>query len=307
MSRLRRLILPTGLLLVLGCQSPAPDPTYRPTESALEVLAVLRLHVDDDTYRFPPARDFTGKNIYYSSLVRLERLEEVHERKYRSGYLLAPILFGKGLALERMGEYGLAARHYQRVTDLDGRLQPVARRNRSVCERLAGARAVAPESDEAAESAERVFNERAALLETLEGEVAGSHYTYLVEEELERTDRERAEYFAARAALEPDLQVLALAEYQRLVRNHPESKARNRHLLDLGDQYAALSRRYVARFPPTTLRFDPATFGEYAFGATRLYEAVSQQDGAIEKIEAARKLEAFLAFTLQVQDEKLPR
>ena len=56
-----------------------------------------------------------------------------------------------------------------------------------------------------------------------------------------------------------------------------------------------------------TLRFDPPTFDEYAFGATRLYEAVSQQDGAIEKIEAARKLEAFLAFTLQVQDERLPR
>ncbi len=177
MSRLRRLILPTGLLLVLGCRSPGPDPTYRPTESALEVLAVLRLHVDDDTYRFPPARDFTGKNIYYSSLVRLERLEEVHEQKYRSGYLLAPILFGKGLALERMGEYGLAARHYQRVTDLDGELPPLARRNRSVCERLAGARALAPESDEAAESAERVFNERAALLEALKGAVAGSQNT----------------------------------------------------------------------------------------------------------------------------------
>ncbi len=294
-------------VLAAACRTPEPDATYRPTESALEVLAMLRLHIDDDTYRFPAARDFTGKNIYYGSLVRLERLEEIYAEKYKSGYLLAPIVFGKALALERIGEYGLAARHYQRVSELDGELREVARRNRSICERLSGALALVPAPQARAETAESVFNDRNRLLEQLGTEVEGTHQRYLVLEELERADRERAEYFAGRAALEPEFEVAALQQYQRLVQSHPESKLRNRHLLELGDQYATLARRYVARFPPTTLRFDPAAFDEYSFGATRLYETVSQQDGAIEKVEASRKLEAFLAFTLQVQDEKLPR
>ena len=59
--------------------------------------------------------------------------------------------------------------------------------------------------------------------------------------------------------------------------------------------------------PATALDFDPAVFDEYALGATRIYEAVAQRDGAVEKLEAARKLEAFLAFTLQVYDERVPQ
>jgi hypothetical protein len=55
------------------------------------------------------------------------------------------------------------------------------------------------------------------------------------------------------------------------------------------------------------LRFDPATFDEYANSATRLYESVSQQDGAVEKLEAAYKLEAFVAFTLEIHEQKIPR
>lgn len=295
-----------AIALAAGCRSPAPDAVYRPTESVLEVLSLLRLHVNDDTYRFAPARDFTGKNIYFASLARLERLEEIHEDKLRAGYLAAPVLFGKGLALERMGEFELAARHYERVTELETELAQNAQHNRDVCERLAEARPLRPEPDAQLAAAGAVFDQRVELLEILGSEVEGEHYRFVVREEIERAERERAEYFSARAGLDPRLDVVALQQYQRLVQRHPESKERNRNLLDLADQYALLSRRYVSHFPPTTLGFDPATFDEYAFGATRLYEVVSQQDGAIEKIEAARKLEAFMAFTLQVHHEKLP-
>ena len=298
--------LPVALLLA-GCHTPEADPIYRPTESVLEVLAVLRLHVHDDTYRFPPARDFTGKNIYYASLRRLERLEEIHEDKFGSGYLLEPILYGKALALERMGEQELAARHYERAAEFPSELREPAQHGADVCRRLARARTIVPTPDAAPETAADVFDERVALLERLSAEVEDSHYRFVVKEEIERADRNRAEYFAARASLDSRLDTYALQQYQRLVQNHSESKLRNRHLLDLGDQYAQLSRRYVSRVQPTTLDFDTATFNEYALGATRLYEAVAQQDGAIEKIEASRKLEAYLAFTLQVEDEKLPR
>jgi len=39
--------------LSTACRSvPEVDPRYRPAENVLEVIAVLRAHVPDDTYRF---------------------------------------------------------------------------------------------------------------------------------------------------------------------------------------------------------------------------------------------------------------
>jgi hypothetical protein len=152
-----------------------------------------------------------------------------------------------------------------------------------------------------------VLDDRVARLQALLERAEGTHYVPVVREEIERADLARARYFRARRRLEPGLDAVALQQYQRLVQRNGQSKNRNRNLLELGDLYAEMSEDYVTRLPPMSLDFDPATFDEYVFGATRLYEAVSQQDGAIEKIEAARKLEAFLAFTLRVYDEKLPR
>jgi len=295
-----------GILLVACTSQRGPDPRYAPTESVLEVVSILRLHIEDDTYRFPPARDFTGKNIYRASLSRLESLEEIYSEKLQTGYLVDVILFAKGRALERLTEYDLAAQHYHRVLDLDSPLRDEAFVSRSACERLAAAGRIEPSAGATLGEAMSEFDRRVQLLKTLKTEVEGTHYVPIVREELERAARARAEYFAARRTIEPWLDVVALQQFQHLVQDHSESKNRNSHLLALADLYAALSRHYVRRFPPISLEFDPATFDEYAFGATRLYEAVSQQDGAIEKIEALRKLEAFLAFTLRVYDEKLP-
>jgi tetratricopeptide (TPR) repeat protein len=304
--------LPFAILvasILTGCWSrtPEPDPLYRPTENVLEAVSVLRLHVDDDTYRFPPARDFTGKNVYRASLRRLESLEQIHDEKFRSGYLTDVLLFAKGRALERIGEYQLAADHYARVADLDTVLLEPALEARDVNERFHHARLIEPKPDAPVARALAEFDQRESLLQQLADEVADTHYSYVVREESELTDQARAEYFRARRRLEARLDALTLQQYQRLIQRNRESKYRNRHLIDLADLYAELAAEYARETPPVSLDFDPATFDEYAFGATRLYEAVSQQDGAVEKIEASRKLEAFLAFTLQVQDEKIPR
>mgnify|MGYP003404681144 FL=1 len=129
----------------------------------------------------------------------------------------------------------------------------------------------------------------------------------IVDEELERVDVAEAATLAAHAALDPRYEAAALQSAQALVRVHGQSKYHNRHLLALGDLYAAFSRRYAQRFPPPSLGFDATTFDEYAHGATRVYEVVAQQDGSVEKLEGAHKLEAFLGFTLQVHEERVPR
>jgi hypothetical protein len=193
------------------------------------------------------------------------------------------------------------------VAELNTPLQEAARKGRSFCERVLAARALQPEPLVPLDSALEVYGSRTAQLEKLLEEAGNTHYSFVVREELEQTDLARARYFAARRLLDPRLDAIALQQYQRLVENHSASKNRLRNLVALGDVYCTLARDYAGRVPSQSLGFDPATFDEYAFGCTRILESVSQQDGEVEKVEATRKLEAFIAFTLQVYDERVPR
>jgi len=305
-ARARLAALACGAL-ASACASTEPPPALAPTQDLLEIVAVVRVHVDDDTYRFPTARDYTGKNVFRVSFERLESLETAHPQKLSSGYATDVVWFTKGRALERIGEYDLAARHYARVTELDSELAEPARTGRDVNQRLAAARALAPAAGATAEDAHGVYANRRTALDALHADVAETHWVYVVDEEVERADEADAAMLAAHAALDARYDAAALESAQSLVQNHRQSKNHNRHLLALGDLYAALSRRYTQMFPPPSLGFDPATFDEYAHGATRVYEVVAQQDGTVEKLEAAHKLEAFLGFTLQVHEERVPR
>ena len=79
MTARRRAPAGAALLLAFACAKPAPvAPQYQPVSSVLEVVAMLRRHLADDTYRFEPARDFSGRNVYRAALTRLESLERVH-------------------------------------------------------------------------------------------------------------------------------------------------------------------------------------------------------------------------------------
>jgi hypothetical protein len=317
-SRAAGLLLAVGAL-ALGCApSVSPvNPRYQPSASVLEVVATLRHHVPDDTYRFQPATDFTGRNIYRSSLIRLENLERVYADALRAGHLDDVIAFAKGRALERLRAYDLAAESYRHAAEHEGELREEALHGAAVNDALAEAAAIGWEpdrpllagqtpaptpTDPAAAIAD--YDRRTALLEALEKDNAGTHYLYVVREELERTDEARAAYFRARRQLVPDGDVRAIAEMQRLVTRHRDSKNANRHMLELADLYAALAEEYVAARPPESLWFDPPTFQELVDAASRLYEAVANQDGTPEKLEASRRLEAFLAFTLRIDRDR---
>jgi hypothetical protein len=305
-------------LVACAGRTPAPaDPKYQPTADVLEVVALLRRHVPDDTYRFEPARDFTGRNVYRASLIRLENLERVHADALRAGHLDDVIAFSKGRALERLRAYDLAAAEYRRAAERDGELRADALRSAALCDALGEAITLGYEPDrpllegaervpppESAEAAIAAFDRRVALLEAVEHEAAGGHQVYVAREEIERADRARARWFVARRKLAPDGDVRAIAELQRLVARHRESRNANRNLLELADLYAQLAEEYVQARPPESLWFDPAVFQDLVDAASRLYEAVTNQDGAPEKLEAGRKLEAFIAFTLRVDRDR---
>lgn len=296
------------LALAAGCGgTPEPDPRYRPTESVLEVVAVLHRFVPDDTYRFAPATDYTGRNVYRASLLRLENLEKADPNLGR-GVLDDVIAFAKGRALERLRAFELAATSYRRAAETPGELREEALASAALCDALAEASRLGSEEAlvEPADLPTRLaaLDERAARLAALQARAEGSHYAAIVQEEIEHAQVARARLVVAARPLSPDGDLRALAALQQLVVDQRDSKNANGHLLALADLYAELAREYVNANPPASLDFDPPRFEELVDSAARLYESVANQDGAPEKIEASQKLEAFLAFTLRVDRDR---
>jgi tetratricopeptide (TPR) repeat protein len=318
-SRLRAF----GTALALGaaalaCASPEIEPRYRPSASALEIIAVLERHVSDDTYRFEPARDFTDRNVYRSSLLRLENLEQLHADALRAGHLDGAIAFAKGRALERLRAYDLAADAYHLAAEREPTLHDEALRSADLLDTLhevvsspsplAPAVASGEHLGELAlpdvDAALARFEERAAKLEELAHAAEGTHHAYVIAEEIERADLERARYFTRLRDVLPDGDVRAVSELERVALRHGDSKRAARHLLALADLYADLSIDYVEDHPPEGLLFDPGAFRDLVDSGSRVYEMVASRDGVPEKLEAARRLEAFLAFALSVDRDR---
>lgn len=293
---------------------------YDPAESLTEIVSVLRRHIPDDTYRFPPGRDFTGRNVYRSTLMRLENIERIHSDELRSGYLDAVVAFSKARSLERLRGYDLAARLYREAARKDSELREEAERSSSVCEAIAAAIQIgidlpdptsvlvepfSLDTDSVTLQLDRRIAELVAILTGLESSHGpNSHYQAVIRQEIERADVVRTRYFLALRHVIPDGSIRSVAELQRLLSRHGASQKRRQHMLELANLYAAISREYVEAVPPESLRFDPPKFQELVDAATELYRSVAAQDGTSEKLEAARRLEAFLAFTLRVDRDR---
>jgi hypothetical protein len=102
----------------------------------------------------------------------------------------------------------------------------------------------------------------------------------------------------------PDGDLRAVGELQRVALRHDESKLAARHLLALADLYVDLSLDYVEMHPPEGLDFDPGAFRDLVDSGARVFEMVAARDGTTEKLEAQRRLEAFLAFSLSVDRDR---
>jgi hypothetical protein len=305
-----------ALALAACAGTPEVDPRHKPAASVLEVVAVLQQHVPDDTYRFPPARDFTGRNVYRSALLRLENLERLYADSLRAGHLDGSIAFAKARALERLRAYDVAAEAYRVAAERESSLSAEALRSAELCDELAEAvaigvdlRAQARQDEVWLELAAPAvvlgrFEQRAARLEALKEKAGDSQLAYVAREELERADVERARYFLELRRSLPDGDVRAVAELRRVSELHGDSKNAPRHLLALADLYVDLAMEYVERYPPEGMLFDPAEFEDLVDSAARVYEMVAARDGTPERIEASRRLEAFLAFSLSIDRER---
>jgi hypothetical protein len=227
------------------------------------------------------------------------------------------IAFAKARALERLGAYDLANELYLLAAERDPALAEEALRSADVCAALAEIISVDPPAEELSDEASALqvraaepetvlaaFEERVSKLDGLLEAVADTHHSYVVREEVERADVARAQYFAGLRKILVDGDIRAVAEAQRLVVRHADSKNLNRHLLALADLYADLAVEYADANPPAGLGFDPARFQELVDACTHVYEMVANQDGTPEKLEASRRLEAFLAFALAIDNDR---
>jgi hypothetical protein len=311
-----RVLCCAALALAACAGTPEVDPRHRPAASVLEVIAVLQQHVPDDTYRFPPARDFTGRNVYRSALLRLENLERLHADSLRAGHLDGAIAFAKARALERLRAYDVAADAYRLAAERESSLAAEALRSAELCDGLAEAVAIGVDLRSQARQDEvwlelaapavvlGRFEQRAARLQQLLEQAGGSQLAFVAREELERADVERARYFLELRRSLPDGDVRAVAELRRVSELHADSRNAPRHLLALADLYVDLATEYVERYPPEGMLFDPAEFEDLVDSAARIYEMVAARDGTPERIEASRRLEAFLAFSLTIDRER---
>lgn len=305
-----------ALLTLAGCKSldqKREEATYAPTESVIEVVSVLRRHVPDDTYRFPPGTDYSGRNVYRASLLRLENLEKLHAGSLRAGHIEEVIQFSKARALERLRAYDLAAQHFdqargsevlredaERGAHLNAAIAQALREGLRLSDPM-GPNTVLPLDPQEVVGE---LDARIAVFTALLAKAPPPPYPAILREEIERADVVRARYFTDLRQVLEDGNLRAIAEWQRVVARHGPSKYNRRHMIEAANLYAALAREYVIAKPPESLGFDPPIFRELVDGATHLYEAVAHQDGTPEKLEAARRLEAFLAFTLQVDSER---
>jgi hypothetical protein len=303
----------------LGCQTfsrKQAEAEYSPSEGILEIVAVLRRHIPDDTYRFPPAVDFSGRNVYRASLLRLENIERADSDAVRSGYLDSVLTFAKARSLERLRAYSLAAQQYQECARHPGELREIALESFSIVTRIQNAVAIGIDLTDPLADTGLVplpldpvlvrlgLDDRLARLSAILEDVRDTHYRWVVQEEIERADVIRAIYFSKMRAVLEDGSLVALQELQRVASRHGSSKNRLRHLLRLADYYVRLSREYLAAIPPESLGFDPARFRELSDAAIQLYELVASHDGRPEKLEATRSLEAFLALTLTIDADR---
>jgi hypothetical protein len=310
-------------ILLAGCTpftKRRKEAIYDPAESLTEIVSVLRRHIPDDTYRYRAGRDFTGRNVYRSSLMRLENIERIHVDQLRSGYMDAVIAFSKARSLERLRAYDLAAQLYREAAHKDSELREEAQRSASVCEAIEAATLIGMDLPDPTSAyvepmsldIERVtvqldlrISELLTIMEGLDSSHSpDSHYGAILRQEIERADIIRTRYFLDLRHVIPDGSIRSVAELQRLLSRHGASKNRLRHMLELADLYANISKEYVEAVPPESLRFDPPKFQELVDAAAELYRSVAAQDGTSEKLEASRRFEAFLAFTLRVDRDR---
>jgi len=270
----------------LASREPAAD------DSLTRVVAELKLHLRDDTYRYDRATTEDGRSVYAVALWKLDRLAgqraRANEDWENADYVIE---FARGKALERLRRYGEAVAAYQRVAGSGSVLGDAAAERVRVIDSFASASAP-PSEPFANPEEERLFIEaRIALWRKLADDVHGTPFEPLALEEVESWQVMRVDWFARGDRLED-----AISACQDLLEGNRESKLFGKHLLRLGDLYSDSARREELHARAHYKALDPSRYEAFVDQAFSAYELAAEDRRPALRREARSRIEALLAY-----------
>ena len=285
------------LFCATGCASLSPFGTPDASEVAADdsltrVVAELKLHLRDDTYRYDRATTTDGRNVYAVALWKLDRLASLRARPEESWENADYVIeFARGKSLERLRRYGDAVAAYERVAASGSLLGDTAAERGRVIDNFARASA-RPAEPFATPEDERLFIEaRIDLWRQLAEEVSGTRYESLALEELEAWQVMRVDWFKRGDRLGD-----AISACQNLLEENRESKLFGRHLLRLGDLYAESARRVELQANANLASLDPSRYESLVDQAFSAYELAAEDRRPALRREARTRIDALLAY-----------
>jgi tetratricopeptide (TPR) repeat protein len=261
------------------------------SDSLTRVVAELKLHLRDDTYRYDRATDESGRNVYAVALWRLDRLAAQRGRSLEefenADYVIE---FARGKALERLRRYGEALAAFRHVEASGSLLGDAAAERARVVESFALA-AAPPDQPFATPEDERLFIEaKLALWKVLAENVRDTAHEPLALEEIEAWQIMRVDWYARADRLSD-----ALDACRKLIESNRESKLYGKHLLRLGDLYADSAHRAQLQAGANLSPLDPQRYESLLDQAFSAYELAAEDRRPGLRREARTRIEALLA------------
>jgi polyhydroxyalkanoate synthesis regulator phasin len=283
------------LVLVLGtaaCRHPAgPGEETAPADAdtLTRVVAELRMHLRDDTYRQARPRTADGRDLFAAILWKLDRLQQERATPpvewQNTDYVIE---FARARVLEKQRRYAQAQLAYERVAARAGTMQQAAREGAQGVGRLA---ALAGETRDSALDELTWLEARIRLWSDLAWEMRTTRWEPLAQEEAEAWEMLRVERLATAGELEA-----AIEAGRKLAEHHRHSKLYARHLIALGDLHAdaarALEVEKRVRSSRVEIEARREDLVERAFSA---YELASEARGAEDRLSALARIEALRA------------
>lgn len=285
--RVLALVVALGTAACGHAVGPAADPEQ--ADTLVRVVAELRVHLRDDTYRQARPRTADGRDLFAALLWKLDRLQQ--ERSTPPGEwqnLDYVIEFARARALEKQRRYADAQLAYQRVATWSGATQQAAREGGELAGRLAALSAM---SQDPALADLAWLEDRVRLWTDLAWELRTTRWEPLAREEAEAWEMLRVERLASSGQLDA-----AIEAGRKLAERHRHSKLYARHLIALGDLHADAARALefekrvgAAQVESEAQREDQI---ERAFSA---YELASECRAAEDRLSALARIEALRA------------
>ncbi len=271
-----------------------------PHESALSIIAELKIGLRSDPYKDEPARDLEGANLYRVTLARLDSLNELLS-KSKPGEYDDVIAFARGECHERLGSWGDAELEFGRAARAGTSLTEAAETRKNWSRRFADA--TSPTTGSLTlEGFVNALDLRRIDLEKMRGENPPFPYGSFARVEMESALEAKATFLFSNRLILPRGVESALEAAKSLVEENRESRKRGQNQLLLGEIYETLARDYARLFPPEQGKFDSAPWSQWMESARTAYREASQADGDPAKPEGEARLRALDAYAQRIAD-----